>query len=53
MRFFVDYPTVKDDTFKDEYLVPQRDEFTYSFGKARTLSKPDANSGCWQIWIDQ
>jgi hypothetical protein len=51
-RFCIDYRQVNSITRKDAYPMPRLDECIDSLGKAKIFSTLDANSGVWQIPID-
>jgi transposase InsO family protein len=53
VRFCVDYRRVNALTIKDQYALPRMDDCLDSLGEARVFSTLDANSGYWQIVMDE
>lgn len=52
-RFCIDYRHLNSLTKRDSYPLPRMDELIESLGDATLFSTLDANSGYWQILLDQ
>ena len=53
LRFCVDYRRLNDVTVRDSYPIPRMDECLDSLGDAKIFSTLDANTGYWQVEIDE
>jgi len=53
LRFCVDYRRLNELTPRDAYPIPRMDECLDSLGDATVFSTLDANSGYWQIQLDE
>ena len=53
LRFCLDYRKLNEVTRKDSYPIPRMDDCIDTLGKARIFSSRDANSGYWQIAMDE
>ena len=53
LRFCVDYRKLNEVTKKDSYPIPRMDDCIDTLGKAKVFSSLDANSGYWQIAVDE
>ena len=53
LRFCVDYRKLNEVTKKDSYPIPRMDDCMDTLGKAKIFSSLDANSGYWQIAVDE
>jgi hypothetical protein len=53
VQFCVDYRRVNSLTIREQYALPRMDDCFDSLGEARVFSTLDANSGYWQIVMDE
>lgn len=52
-RFCIDYRRLNSLTKRDSYPLPRMDEFIDSLGDANFFTTLDANSGYWQVLMDE